>query len=75
MLEHLGLPFGYQYSKQTGGNSTGKTHYEEYDSSIDAKIFSHTFNTKVPSSCIIDNDVNKKQKNKKSKQRTKKNKK
>ena len=75
MLEHLGLPFGYQYSKQTGGNSTGKTYYEEYDSSLDAKMFSHTFNTKAPSSFIVDNGVNKIQKNKKSKQRTKKNRK
>ena len=74
MLEHLGLPFGYQYSKQTGGNTTGKVTYDEFDSIMDVKMFSHTFNTKAPSSLSIDNVVkhnqkikgqNKEQKNKK----------
>tara|TARA_B100000674_G_C37588625_1_gene799749 strand:- start:501 stop:728 length:228 start_codon:yes stop_codon:yes gene_type:complete len=75
MLEHLGLPFGYQYSKQTGGNTTGKVTYDEFDSIMDVKMFSHTFNTKAPSSLSINNGVKNNQKNKRSKQRTKKNKK
>tara|TARA_Y100001970_G_C14150863_1_gene812631 strand:+ start:662 stop:886 length:225 start_codon:yes stop_codon:yes gene_type:complete len=74
MLEHLGLPFGYQYSKQTGGNTAGKVTYDDYNPSMDVKMFSHTFNTKTQQLLNIrDTDVSSKKNN--SKQKTRKNKK
>lgn len=74
MLEHLGLPFGYQYNKQTGGNTTGKVTYDDYDPSLDVKMFSHTFNTKTSQMLNINKLMETETKQKKSNKKTRKNK-